>query len=159
MSTSSRIGILNKGYRYISTSSRIGILNNDGTVTSIYCHWDGHPEHNGVILSEHYTNNKKIEELISNGNLSRLKKDINPDSTKEHSYDNPQENVCVYYHRDRNDSWEEEKPLIHSDEETFARDSLESWIDYIYLFKDGSWFVCFMYDIDGNCVWEPLKKI
>lgn len=25
----------------MSTRSNIGVLNNDGTVTAIYCHWDG----------------------------------------------------------------------------------------------------------------------
>lgn len=33
----------------MATRSRIGIENQDGTVTSVYCHWDGYPENNGRI--------------------------------------------------------------------------------------------------------------
>ena len=38
----------------MSTNSRIGILHEDGTTETIYCHWDGYPEHQMPILTEHY---------------------------------------------------------------------------------------------------------
>ncbi len=34
----------------MATRSRIAIENQDGSVTSVYCHWDGHIETNGVEL-------------------------------------------------------------------------------------------------------------
>ena len=40
----------------MGTRSKIGILRRDGTVDHIYCHWDGYPEHNGVILFNDYSN-------------------------------------------------------------------------------------------------------
>ena len=38
----------------MATRNRIAIENQDGTVISIYCHWDGHIETNGKILFENY---------------------------------------------------------------------------------------------------------
>jgi len=32
----------------MATRSNIGIVNEDGSVTGIYCHWDGYPENNKV---------------------------------------------------------------------------------------------------------------
>ncbi len=29
----------------MATRSNIGIVNDNGSVTGIYCHWDGYPEH------------------------------------------------------------------------------------------------------------------
>lgn len=37
----------------MSTNSRIGILHEDGTTETIYCHWDGYPEHQMPILTKH----------------------------------------------------------------------------------------------------------
>ena len=37
----------------MGTRSRIGVMHGD-VVKSVYCHWDGYLEHNGVILQEHY---------------------------------------------------------------------------------------------------------
>ena len=40
----------------MATRSNIGIVNEDDSITAIYCHWDGYPEHNGKILLNHYNN-------------------------------------------------------------------------------------------------------
>ena len=73
----------------MSTRSEIAILNNDGTVTAIYCHWDGYVENNGIILSEHYKEIEKVKELIKNGDLSSLNKNIEPTKDSEHSFERP----------------------------------------------------------------------
>ena len=51
----------------MSTRSKIGILRKDGTVDHVYSHWDGYPEHNGVILLSEYNNINKMNHLIKNG--------------------------------------------------------------------------------------------
>ena len=78
----------------------------DGKYKVIYCHFDGYLEHNGEILVNHYKDRKKVEELLTLGDLSSLAENINPDPTKEHSYEysKRQENVCVSYNRDRQDN-------------------------------------------------------
>ena len=40
----------------MATRSRIAIEKQDGTVDSIYCHWDVYLSHNGKILFNHYDN-------------------------------------------------------------------------------------------------------
>ena len=61
---------------FMATRSLIGKQNADGTITSIYCHFDGYPEHNGVILQEHYSTPVSVGELLALGNLSVLAEQI-----------------------------------------------------------------------------------
>ena len=48
----------------MATRSYIGVRNTDSSVDYIYCHFDGYPEHNGQILTEHYTNINRVNELL-----------------------------------------------------------------------------------------------
>ncbi len=59
----------------MATRSTISIENADGTITSVYCHWDGYPSHNGDILLHHY-HYDKLAKLISNGDMSSLNEEI-----------------------------------------------------------------------------------
>jgi len=81
----------------MGTRSTIAIQNQDGSVTGIYCHWDGYLEHNGRILHDHYTTEEIVRELISLGELSSLGTNI---GTK-HDFDNAPRNECNAYGRDR----------------------------------------------------------
>ena len=56
----------------MSTRSRIAIKQKDNTYKSIYCHCDGYPEYNGVILYYHYSDPMKIKLLMSLGDISYL---------------------------------------------------------------------------------------
>lgn len=57
----------------MSTNSRIGYLEN-GLVKSIYCHWDGYPSWNGVVLHECYRDIDRVKELVDRkGYISVLK--------------------------------------------------------------------------------------
>ena len=40
----------------MGTRSTIAIHNKNGEIKSVYCHWDGYYEHNGVILYNFYKN-------------------------------------------------------------------------------------------------------
>lgn len=57
----------------MGTRSRIGIEMPDHSVVSVYCHWDGYPEHNGRLLVEHYLNREDVQELIDGGGISSLR--------------------------------------------------------------------------------------
>lgn len=57
----------------MATRSRIGIEMPDHSVISVYCHWDGYPEHNGKILVEHYLDRDNVQELIDGGGISSLR--------------------------------------------------------------------------------------
>ena len=108
----------------MATRSRIAIENQDGSVTSIYCHWDGHIETNGVILNNNYNTKDKVEALIELGNLSSL------DKTLE---------TTVAYARDQGDDVIQN--LYFNVEELFE-DGFGIGIEYVYCFtKDGIWLV------------------
>lgn len=56
----------------MSTHSRIGQLNQDGSVTSVFCHWDGYPKHQLPILKERYNSPETVTELLKHGDLWAL---------------------------------------------------------------------------------------
>jgi hypothetical protein len=81
----------------MGTRSTIAIENADGTVTGIYCHWDGYLSNNGRILQESYTDEAKVRELIALGDISSLGAEI---GTK-HNFNDAPRNECNSYARDR----------------------------------------------------------
>lgn len=142
----------------MSTRSLIFKKYEDGTFKGIYCHNDGYIDYNGNILYFYYNKPDRINRLIELGDLSVLGTYIEPlkegihkhftfDSKKdfieynfseEHSFDNPQEDVCVAYARDRGEE-------LHISTAT-TKDELrqifkESWCDYIYVFDNNKWYV------------------
>jgi hypothetical protein len=56
----------------MSTRSNIGILNNDGSISYVYCHFDGYPSNVGAILLQKYDTEEKVRALIAQGNMSSL---------------------------------------------------------------------------------------
>lgn len=44
----------------------------NGSVLSIYSHWDNSPEHNGRILRTHYNTREKVASLIDGGDVSSI---------------------------------------------------------------------------------------
>ena len=56
----------------MGTRSRIGIQLADESILSVYCHWDGYPEFNGVKLVEHFNSRDAAAELIDGGDISAL---------------------------------------------------------------------------------------
>ena len=56
----------------MATRSRIGLQLQDGSILSVYCHWDGYPQFNGVKLVEHFNSYEKAAELIDGGDISAL---------------------------------------------------------------------------------------
>ena len=56
----------------MATRSRIGIELKNGSVLSVYCHWDGYPEFNGAHLKEHFNTRSKVSDLIDGGDISAL---------------------------------------------------------------------------------------
>lgn len=118
----------------MATRSRIGIEREDGTIVSVYCHWDGYPEHVGRILNENYYDREKAEQLVALGDLSSLAQRPEPDGIEHHSFTQPAEGVTVAYHRDRG---EEFSQRIDSDRAAWEASDLE---EYGYLFtREGEW--------------------
>jgi hypothetical protein len=83
----------------MATRSRIGMVLPDGTVRSIYCHYDGYVSNNGRLLHDHYTDPAKIAGLIALGSLSTLEASI--EAPEGHSFATKEDGHTVAYHRDR----------------------------------------------------------
>lgn len=133
----------------MSTNSTINIKHKDGSIDSIYCHNDGYIEHHGPILTKYYTTPEAVKELITLGSLSVLEKSLKP-STPNHSFDHPENDVCIAYHRDRNEEYE--KPIHFKSVNNFAYDFI-----YNYMFDetDEKWYAT----IDNDKVWHSLDEL
>jgi hypothetical protein len=105
----------------MSTRSNIGIRETDGTVKTIYCHWDGYPQYVGRLLLTYYTTEQDVRGLLDLGDISELK---------------PTLSEVVAYHRDRG----EPKADVH----TFAPGSRvrENDFAYVYDVAESRWYWC-----------------
>jgi len=105
----------------MATRARIGVLNPDGSITSIYSHWNGYPEGVGKTLAESYSRQDRAKRLVAMGGVSVL------EGTIEES---------VFYHRDRDEDLQiEESP----NETAFLKESERDGAEWAYLWKGGSW--------------------
>tara|TARA_B100000519_G_scaffold159856_1_gene141643 strand:- start:404 stop:934 length:531 start_codon:yes stop_codon:yes gene_type:complete len=122
----------------MSTRSVIGILNEDGTVTSIYSHYDGYPEHNGYFLKKYFDTTEKVQNLISNGDISSLVSNQNWQREKHPMINNKQVLKTLYY-VDRPEPWEQIKPQKHNNQiEFFSRDCCDEF-KYLFIPPVGAW--------------------
>ena len=117
----------------MATRSRIGIELKNGSVLSVYHHWNGYPEWLGRILKTHYNTRALAAELIDGGDMSSCwTEDRWNSETKAQEY-GPQ------YYSQRG---EECPPRLDADLNEYLCDSEE----YSYIFtKDGEW-VCYTND-------------
>ena len=104
----------------MATRSHIGLRTNlNETVDYIYCHWDGYPEHNGIMLTEYYQTIDKVNQLLELGDISVLGK-----------------NWCLAYGRDRGESNTSKRNMSFDD---LIKDGS---VDYVYVF-DGDYWECY----------------
>ena len=107
----------------MATRSRIAIENQDGTVSSVYCHFDGYLRGVGKTLFNHY-DKEKLQKLIELGDISSL-----GDGTED----------TIAYHRDRGEDF---YSASYSNVEELIEEGFSSGVNYIYcLTKDGIWLV------------------
>jgi hypothetical protein len=121
----------------MGTRSNIGIVNEDASVTAIYCHWDGYPSHNGKMLLNRYNDISIVNQLMNLGDLSSLREKLYPNDSKPHTFQNQQDDVCVAYGRERNESDVDCKTF--KDISDFERFAGNSDAEYQYLFNSGKW--------------------
>jgi hypothetical protein len=108
----------------MATRSRITIEKENGSVNSIYCHFDGYPEYVGKTLQNDYTDRSKVEALIALGDISELRSTIE---------------TTVAYHRDRG---EDKHSISYLSVEGLFNLGFESGEEYVYcLTKDNKWLV------------------
>ena len=102
----------------MGTRSNIAYKKSDGKIVSMYCHYDGYPQYNGVMLNEHYNTKEKARGLVDNGYQSALKETVEESN------------------RDR---VHEEPPTTYHSFHAFIMD-INFDIEWVYLFKDDAWY-------------------
>jgi hypothetical protein len=103
----------------MGTRSNIAYQKPNGKVVVMYCHYDGYPEYNGKILYNHYNHHKKAIALVDNGYQSGLKETIIESNEGRVHQEPPQ--------------------TFHSIHAFLMNVQFD--IEWIYLFKNNSWYV------------------
>jgi hypothetical protein len=146
----------------MATRSTIALEYADGTIGQVYCHWDGYLEHNGVLLSKHYSNPFILRDLIDLGDISSLKPTV---GTKHafsklevpmdgEAYDKLYGDMTTFYGRDRGEEGTGAKTFIDF-QDYMVRFQHE---EYAYILrKDGNWYVK-AYSNEFELLAEALTK-
>ncbi len=105
----------------MATRSRIAVELDNGTVKSVYCHWDGYPDGVGQdLLNQGFCTTAQVERFIDEGSRS----------TVDESY-------YEKYGESRGEKLE--KPDVHKSVDDYYSSDIE---EYGYLFtQEGEWHV------------------
>ena len=119
----------------MATRARIGFEAQDGTIVSSYHHWDGYPAGLGYNLIRNYSDADKFREAVALGDASHWGSKIYP--AGKHSFSAPEEDVNVYYGRDRGEK--DTAPVTFTDIEDFAANYDRAGEEYAYVLRlDGT---------------------
>ena len=124
----------------MNACANISYVDKTNNIHTIYCHNGGFIEELGTTLFNFYNNMEKVIELISNGDASYIDKLIKPNSNYVHSWYSPQTDVCLFYHKDREEPWEGNKPNILN----FTKTNLNKVMGvraYNYIYMNNKWYV------------------
>lgn len=119
----------------MATRCTIGIQYPDDSVEYVYCHNDGDVAFD--TLKSFYNSYELAQKLINHGDMSVLDANIHP-TNGTHCWDSPQSGVCVFYCRDRGESFDISCPVIVKNAAAYKKNA-KGKFDYYYLFKDGKW--------------------
>ncbi len=134
----------------MSTRCLIAVEDADKTLRSIYVHFDGYPDGAGLTLITHYTTKERIEALLALGPLSGLGDKLSNDDPEPNARD-----VCAAYHRDYGEDYQ--KPNVwQNSTEILAKANKRFWVEYVYLFRGGQWYVADAYRPDG---WKLVSEV
>lgn len=119
----------------MATRARIGIELKNGSVLSVYHHWDGYPEWLGRMLTTHYNSRSLAAELIDGGDMSSCWTDDRWDNSGVKGVYGPQ------YYSQRGDDC---PPRLDADLCEYLLPA--NGEEYHYLFCNGEW-VCYNMNI------------
>ena len=124
--------LINEATRWL-----VGIEDPNGKVISTYGHWDGYPEHTGKMLKKYYKNPVVVKNLMKLGKSGISSIGAKIKGSKDHSFDNPEKDVTVFYGRDRGEkgnstsNWKNRDAVKFNSGEEYA---------YIYNMKEKKWY-------------------
>lgn len=118
----------------MSTRSSIAVERANGSVSAVYCHFDGYLDGVGAALISGYASQEEAEALVALGDLRMVSR----------------RDGVFAYHRDRGEPWEDVAPKNYRDRDAYLANVGEDIADngYRYLFAGGAWWV-----------WGPRKKL
>ena len=136
----------------MATRSAIGYKTPQGKIRAIYCHYDGYPVGVGHTLETHYQAAYKIGQLVELGDASTLGAQVRGDST--HSFDTPNDDVTVFYARDRGETRVDTKEFetVGDFVEYFAGSGCE----YFYLRSGDAWIYHDRYNVGKDANGFPV---
>ena len=122
----------------MATRGRIGLELSDGSILSVYHHWDSYPQWLGRILNTHYNSREQAAELIDGGDMSSCWSDTiwGKDRTDGQKY-GPE-----YYSQRGEDC----PPRLDNTLQEYLSDGEE----YAYIFRDGEWVCYDMNEFNDN---------
>ena len=145
----------------MGTRSAIGYKTETGKVRAKYSHYDGYVAGCGKTLQEHYTQARKIAQMVELGDQSYMDKEIFPMPGSGHSFDTPEEGVTIFYGRDRGESNVEAVEFDTVQE--FVEYYAGSGCEYFYLHTAAGWIVHDRYgagnDANGFPVFDDLETL
>ena len=121
----------------MATRARIGFETKVGEIVSAYHHYDGYPAGLGFNLIKNYVGDRdKFMEAVMLGDASYWGKTPYP-STSEHRFNNAEDDVSVYYGRDRGE--DNVAPVTFTDMADFAENWNIAGEEYAYVLRlDGT---------------------
>jgi len=131
----------------MATRARIGLELKDGSVLSVYHHWDGYPEWLGRILNTHYNTKEKVAELIDGGDMSSC---WTNERWSNDLLDRHKEEYGPQYYSERG---EDCPPRHDKDMEEFFSVGEE----YSYIFRNGNWYAYDMHEFEPQVAPEPVE--
>ena len=136
----------------MATRARIGFEAQDGTIVSSYHHYDGYPAGLGYNLIKNDSDADKFREAVALGDASFWGSKVYP--TGEHSFNAPEDDVNVYYGRDRGE--ENTAPVTFADFADFAANWDIAGEEYAYVLRlDGTLTMIARYE--DNAVFEDAE--
>jgi len=134
----------------MSTNSRIGLRLEDGSILSVYHHWDGYPEWLGVTLNEHYNTRESIAELIDGGNMSSCYSDNEYDYEKQEFV---KRDPRPEYYTNRGEKLEDNAPKLSKDDKEYFDITDKCCGEFAYIFELNNTWRCYelrFWDADGK---------
>ena len=129
----------------MATRGRIGIELKNGSVLSVYHHWDSYPAWLGRILKTHYNTRQQVAELIDGGDMSSAWTNCGWNNETR-----PESGPMYYSERG------EDCPPRHDADlcEYLLPDNSE---EYAYVFRSGEWVCYNMHQFDDSKLPEVVE--
>ena len=128
-----------------STRWQVGTIDKKGNIESAYVHYDGSPDTVRPILTKHYTDKKKIAELMKLAKVAGVSYLAPELGSAKQSFNDPDYNVSLFYGRDRGEKgkpWATQRGEVSDIADYIRNAANNSSADYVYLYdeRDGKWY-------------------